>query len=50
MRKMQTALDWKSEIGVTAGITQLIDWVEQNRDAFRIDVGIVVPQNCPRNR
>ena len=34
IRKMQTALDWKSEIGVTAGITQLIDWVEKNRDAF----------------
>jgi CDP-paratose 2-epimerase len=34
IRKIQKTLDWKPEIGVTAGLTQLIDWVEQNRDAF----------------
>ena len=34
-RKMQAALDWKPEIGVQAGITQLIEWVEQNRDVFQ---------------
>jgi len=34
IRKIQKALDWKPAIGVTAGITQLIDWVEQNRTAF----------------
>jgi CDP-paratose 2-epimerase len=34
VRKLQTALDWKSEIGVKGGVTELIDWVELNRDAF----------------
>jgi CDP-paratose 2-epimerase len=34
IRKIQKALDWKPSIGVTAGITQLLDWVEQNRNAF----------------
>ena len=34
IRKMQKALDWKPQTGVSAGITQLIDWVAQNRDAF----------------
>jgi CDP-paratose 2-epimerase len=34
IRKIQKALDWKPAIGVAAGITQLIDWVEQNRNAF----------------
>jgi len=34
IRKLDTALGWKPEIGVTAGITQLIDWVAQNRAAF----------------
>ena len=34
IRKLDTALGWKPEIGVEAGIAQLIDWVEQNRDAF----------------
>jgi nucleoside-diphosphate-sugar epimerase len=33
-RKMQTTLDWKSEIGVTEGIGQLINWVNQNRLVF----------------
>ena len=28
-------LGWKPEIGVAAGITQLIDWVAQNRAAFQ---------------
>jgi CDP-paratose 2-epimerase len=34
IRKIRKALDWKPETGVAAGITQLIDWVDQNRDAF----------------
>jgi len=34
IRKLDTALSWKPEIDVTAGITQLIDWVAQNRAAF----------------
>ena len=34
IRKLDTALGWKPEIGVTAGVTQLIDWVAQNRAAF----------------
>lgn len=34
IRKLQKTLDWKPAIGVTAGITQLIDWIGQNRDAF----------------
>jgi len=34
IRKIQRALNWKPEIGVNRGITQLIDWVEENRHAF----------------
>lgn len=34
IRKLEKALGWKPEIGVTAGVTGLIDWVAQNRDAF----------------
>ena len=34
IRKMQTALDWKPATDVAAGITQLVDWVAQNREAF----------------
>ena len=34
IRKIKKALDWKPEIDVNRGITQLIDWVEENRDAF----------------
>jgi len=34
IRKLDTALGWKPEIDVTTGITQLIDWVAQNRAAF----------------
>jgi CDP-paratose 2-epimerase len=34
IRKLQKALDWKPAIGVKAGIAQLVDWVEQNRNAF----------------
>jgi CDP-paratose 2-epimerase len=34
IRKIQNTLDWKPEIGVTAGISQLIDWVDTNRSAF----------------
>ena len=34
IRKLDRLLDWKPEIGVGAGITQLIDWVAQNRAAF----------------
>jgi len=34
IRKLEKALDWKPEIGVTAGIGQLMSWVEQNRTTF----------------
>lgn len=34
IRKLKKVLNWKPETGVTAGIKQLIGWVEQNRDAF----------------
>jgi CDP-paratose 2-epimerase len=34
IRKLDRLLGWKPEIGVDAGITQLIDWVAQNRAAF----------------
>jgi CDP-paratose 2-epimerase len=34
IRKLDQVLGWKPEIGVTAGIAQLIDWVAQNREAF----------------
>jgi CDP-paratose 2-epimerase len=33
IRKLDTALGWKPEIGVTAGIAQLMEWVTQNRAA-----------------
>jgi CDP-paratose 2-epimerase len=33
-RKIQTTLDWNCNIGVSQGVSQLIDWVEANRDAF----------------
>ena len=48
IRKLDIALGWKPEIGVEAGISQLIDWVEQNRDAFETGhgpaPGIVLPE------
>lgn len=34
IRKLENALSWKPEVNVTSGITQLIDWVAQNRAAF----------------
>jgi CDP-paratose 2-epimerase len=34
IRKLEKALDWKPGTGAKAGVTQLIDWVEQNRNAF----------------
>jgi CDP-paratose 2-epimerase len=34
IRKLQSALCWKPEVSVTTGITQLIEWVAQNRAAF----------------
>ena len=34
IRKLETALGWKPQIGVTTGIAKLIDWVAQNRTAF----------------
>jgi len=33
-RKLETVLGWRPEIGVSAGVGQLIDWVAQNRHAF----------------
>jgi len=35
IRKLHRVLEWKPEIGVAAGIGQLIRWVEQNRAAFQ---------------
>ncbi len=34
IRKLKTALSWKPEVEVEAGLAQLIDWVGANRDAF----------------
>lgn len=34
IRKLQRALDWKPEVSVANGVTQLMDWVESNREAF----------------
>ncbi len=34
IRKLETVLGWKPEIGVKAGIRQLIEWVAQNRQTF----------------
>ena len=34
IRKLETTLGWKPEIDVETGISQLIDWVIQNRAAF----------------
>jgi len=31
IRKLETTLAWRPEIGVSAGVRQLIDWVAQNR-------------------
>jgi len=37
IRKLDTALGWKPEIGVESGIAQLMGWVERNRNAFRTE-------------
>jgi CDP-paratose 2-epimerase len=34
IRKIESALGWKSEISVSTGVGQLIDWVAQNRHVF----------------
>jgi CDP-paratose 2-epimerase len=34
IRKLDTVLGWRPEIDVATGVTQLIDWVAQNRAAF----------------
>jgi CDP-paratose 2-epimerase len=34
IRKLEAVLGWKPEIDVSTGVTQLIDWVVQNRAAF----------------
>jgi CDP-paratose 2-epimerase len=34
IRKLRNALDWSPQIAVETGIGQLMDWVEQNRNAF----------------
>ena len=53
IRKLDTALDWRPEIGVESGIAQLIDWVEQNRDAFETErepaQEIVLPDGALRD-
>jgi CDP-paratose 2-epimerase len=35
-RKLEAALGWRAEIGVQAGVDQLVDWVVQNRNAFHM--------------
>jgi CDP-paratose 2-epimerase len=37
VRKLDASLGWKPEIEVETGVAQLMDWVEQNRRAFRLD-------------
>ena len=37
IRKLDAALGWKPEIGVRDGVSRLIDWVAQNRSAFRTE-------------
>ena len=34
IRKLESALGWKPEVGVSTGVGQLIDWVAQNRHVF----------------
>ena len=34
IRKLKTVLGWKPEIGIKAGIRQLVEWVAQNRQTF----------------
>jgi CDP-paratose 2-epimerase len=34
IRKLAGVLDWTPEVGVAAGVSQLVDWVQQNRDEF----------------
>jgi len=36
IRKLDTTLGWKPQIDVKAGVTQLMDWVGQNRADFQI--------------
>ncbi|MGE8942426.1 GDP-mannose 4,6-dehydratase [Leptospira interrogans] len=34
IRKLEDTLGWKPEISVDKGVLQLVDWVDENRDAF----------------
>jgi CDP-paratose 2-epimerase len=34
IRKLETVLGWRPEVGVPAGVSRLIDWVAQNRHVF----------------
>jgi CDP-paratose 2-epimerase len=34
IRKLETVLAWSPSVGVAAGVSQLVGWVEQNRDGF----------------
>jgi CDP-paratose 2-epimerase len=34
IRKLKTALNWAPDIDVQKGISQLTDWVNENRTAF----------------
>ena len=34
IRKLETVLGWRPEVGVSAGVSRLIDWVAQNRHVF----------------
>lgn len=35
VRKLEKALQWKPEVGVENGVGKLIEWVEQNKNAFQ---------------
>jgi len=34
IRKLETVLGWRPEIGVETGVAELVDWVEQSHLAF----------------
>jgi CDP-paratose 2-epimerase len=43
VRKLEKVLDWTPEVGVATGVSQLVDWVQQNRDGF----GAFEPSSSP---
>jgi CDP-paratose 2-epimerase len=45
IRKLRQTLDWQPEIGVSAGISRLIDWVEDERGLF--EAAARIPHEIP---